>query len=360
MPEKPIKNGADAGSFSDAITGEKAERESRARGREDRVHRLRSQVWFCLVSAQKNTPDDPAVMDSFFLGDVDLDGRVFRRIRDNASDPGLLRKALNNESVVGRVATKSGYRHTQEAYDSALWTLLGPESMEPDEREVLIASLLQKFVLYESGPDDKFIFDQLTLPDFRGLQRSRSDFRRAAHQLARKRSVDHILLLCLLYRRYLEGGLWGEAGHLRNTILMAIRNYCDRPGFHGDVRTLWIFLTRRRVFAGQLSLEHTWQTLDLVRKIFVHWEQSCRTQKDLAWFKEWVWLYACARENEEEIPVQHLVPRDRQVENFLTSRDQLMIKALDTAVAAHESARPDEDAPNSAARQFAEFIGYRE
>ena len=40
------------------------------------------QVWFCLVQAHKKTPEQPADMDAFFLGDRALGGRVFQRIRD--------------------------------------------------------------------------------------------------------------------------------------------------------------------------------------------------------------------------------------------------------------------------------------
>jgi hypothetical protein len=333
MPKKPIKNGVPSPPATDANEGERSVHQRR--GAEDRVHRLRSQLWFCVLQAHRATPQDPAEMDRYFLGsEVDLGGRVFRRIRDNASDPGLKRKALGGDSVVGRVAARSGSRDTQEVYDSALWPVLEPTPLTPDEREVLIASLLRKFALYESGPDDAVIFRHLGMVDFRGMRRTRSEFRRAIAQLARTRSIDRILLLCLFYRRYLECGRWGEARDVRDAVLRAIRRFCDRPGFTGDVKTLWVFMTRRRIFAGQPSLEHTWQALFDARELLAGWEVMCKTEAEHVWFLEQVWLYACARENAEEAPAPHLVPRDPAVETFLSSRDRLMAEALEAAAAA--------------------------
>lgn len=357
MTQKPGKNGEPAPAATEANQGETAL--AKRRGEEDRVHRLRSQLWFCVLQAHRGTPEDPAAMDRFFLGrEVDLGGRVFKRIRDNASDPGLARMALGGDSVVGRVAARSGYRDTQEVYDSPLWAVLDPIPLTPDQREVLISSLLGKFMLYESGPGDAVIFRHLGMIDFRGMRRTRTEFRRAIGQLARTRSVDRIALLCLFYRRYLECGRWGEARDVRDAVLRAIHRFCDRPGFTGDVKTLWLFMTRRRVFAGQPSLEHPWQAMFDARELLAHWEVRCTTQAQEAWFMEQVWLYACAHENAEETPAPHLVPRDLEVETFLSSRDRLMVEALEAATAGWDAAAFD--APVSAATRCAEMRGHRE
>ena len=358
MTEKPSKSGGTTEDVPEA-NGREPDAVAR-RGKEDRVHRLRSQVWFCLVQAHKKTPDQPADMDAFFLGDRTLGGRVSQRIRDNASDPGRPRTALGNDSVAGRVGAKAGYLDTLDAYNSALWTLLGPEPMEPEERELLIRSLLRKFALYESGPDDAFIFRALGMLDFRGLKRTRGDFRRALRVLASKRSVDRILLLCLFYRRYLESGRWGEARDVRDAVIRAIRHFCNRPGFHADVETLWLFITRRRVFAGQPSLEHTWQALFEARELLAGWEARCSSDAEHAWFMQQVWLYACVRENAEETPAPSLIPRDLEVEQFLSRRSQMMVRALEAAADVWHGAPPDLDAPVSAATRFAEMAGHRE
>lgn len=297
-------------------------------------------------------------MDTFFLGDHDFERRVFRRILDNASDPGLKGPQGDRVSVVERVAEKPGYRHTRAAYESRLWDLLGPRIWTPIEREEEISRLLRDFALYESGPEDKAILDALIQPDFRGLSRSRSYFRRTLRQLARKRDLDRILLLCLLYRRYFEAGRLGEARDVRHAVLQAIRHFCNRPGFHGDVHTLWVFITRRCIFAGQPSLEHTWQALYEAREMLAGWEVRCIEAKSQKWFDNQVWLYACLRENAEEIPVSYLIPRTLAVERFLSARDQLMIKALDAAVLAWHP--PELDQPISAAIRFAELQGHRE
>jgi hypothetical protein len=297
-------------------------------------------------------------MDAYFLGDTTLGGRVFLRIRDNASDPGLPRAALDNDSVVGRVGSKPGFRDTQDAYDSVLWVLLAPEPLTPEQRELLIGSLLCKFVLYESGPDDAIIFRSLGMLDFRGLRRTRSDFRRALAQLGRARSLDRIALLCLFYRRYLEAGRWGEAREVRDAVLRAIHRFCRRPGFAGEVKTLWLFMIRRRVFAGQPSLEHTEQALFEARELLGGWEARCNTDAELEWFHRQVWLYACARENAEESPVPHLIPRDPAVEQFLSRRDGLLVAALEAAAEAWARSMPDLDAPVPASTRVAEMRGH--
>ncbi|GAB2519400.1 hypothetical protein [Lysobacter humi (ex Lee et al. 2017)] len=359
MPKKVSTNGSGATAGAKANRSETNAAARKGRRKADPIGRLRSQVWYCLVCAQKQTPwDDPAAMDRLFLKPERGPYRVFKRIREHCSNPGLKDRKLNGASVVERVAAKPGYLHTQAAYESPLWDLLSGAPWSPTKRESEIARLLQQFALYESGPEDKFILNTLDAPDFRGVKRSRAHFRRVLQSLARKRLLDAILLLCLFYRRYLEGGRLGEARDVRDAVLKAIHRYCARPGFHGDVHTLWVFITRRRVFAGQPCLEHTPKALSDAREWLAGWAARCTSPQAQALLEEQIWLWACLKENAEEIPVSYLVQRNLDVDRFVANRDELQAQALAAALAARPA--PDLDASVSAATRFAELRGHRE
>src|SRR5690606_24195798 len=100
MPKNLNKNGAVATAASDANEDETSTVVRQGRGKADRVKRLQSQVWFCLICAQKQTPwDDPAGMDKFFLKRSHGPYRMFERIRDNCSNPGLKSRVLKGRSV---------------------------------------------------------------------------------------------------------------------------------------------------------------------------------------------------------------------------------------------------------------------
>lgn len=357
MPKKLNKNGACATTASNANEDETSTVIPQGRGKADRVQRLRSQVWFCLVCAQKQAPwDDPAAMDKFFLKRSHGPFRMFERIRDNCSSPGLKNRTLKGRSVVEVVAEKQGYHHTQAAFESSLWSLLSGSAWSPVKREEEIDRLLRTLALYESGPTDRFIRTALSAPDFRGLKRNRAYFQRVLGQLARKRSLDNILLLCLLYRRYLEIGRLGEARDVRAAVLRAIHRYCDRPGFSRDVHTIWVFITRRRVFAGQPSLEHTPRALSEARERIGVWEAQCTPAKAWQRLDDQSWLYACIGENAEEIPVSYIIPRNPGVERFIAARDEFMTRELIVAKIyrrKHEHREPwrpgDKDVPDPGA-----------
>lgn len=333
MPKILSKDGACAPAASNTNEDETSVIVPQGRGKADRVKRLRSQVWFCLVCAQSETPrDDPAAMDKFFLKRCHGPFRMFQRIRDNCSNPGLKNRNLNGRSVVEIVAEKRGYHHTQAAFESSLWSMLSGSPWSPIQREEEIDRLLHSLALYESGPTDRFIRSALSAPDFRGLKRNRAYFQRVLGQLARKRSLDHILLLCLLFRRYHEVGRWGQARDVRNAVLQAIHRYCDRPGFSRDVHTIWLFITRRRVFSGQPSLEHTPRALSEARELTGIWETYCATTEARQSFDEETWLYACLRENAGEIPVSYIIPRSAGVERFIVARDEFFTRSIQATV----------------------------
>ncbi len=297
-------------------------------------------------------------MDRFFLKTRTGPYRTFERLRDNRSNPGLKNSALKHRSVAQLVAEKRGYEHTQLALKSRLWSLLSGPPWTPAKREEEIDRLLHTFEFYESGPRDKFILDTLSIEDFRDLDRTPSNFQCGLRKVAQQQSLDGILLLCLLYRRHLEAGRLGEVRDVGDAVLRAIHHYCDRPGFHGEVRTLWVFITRRRVFAGQPSLEHTPQALSEARQIIAGWEAHCTTAQAQKWFDDQVWLYACNRENDEEVQRSYIIPRNPEVEGFIAARDHLWIRAVDTAVANLPPLNPN--SPSTAETGFAQPPGHRE
>lgn len=294
---------------------------SQTRGKADRVWRLRSQLWFSLVCAQSQMPwDDPTAMDKFFLKRTYGPFRTFERIRDNSSNPGLKRGDLLGRSVVELVAEKREYRHTQAAFESPLWSMLSGAPWCPVKRETEIDRLMHQFELYESEASDRFILSALRALDFIGSP-SHAHFLRVLGQLASERSLDGIMLLCLLFRRYLEIGRLQEACDVRDAVLSAIHRYCDRPGFHRNVHTLWVFITRRRVFAGQPSLEHTPQAIAEASNLIGPWEAPFTPSEARRWSGDQCWLYACMRENAEDMPASKIISRNQEVESFISARD---------------------------------------
>jgi len=268
-------------------------------------------------------------MDKFFLKRTHGPYRTFERIRDNCSNPGLKSRVLKGQSVVELVAEKPGYRHTGAAFESPLWSLLGGVAWGPAKREEEIERLLHTLEYFESRASDLFILSALRKPDFRGLKRNRTHYRRVLGQIVRKRSLDGILLLCLLYRRYLESGRLGEARDVRDAVLRAIHHYCDRPGFHRNVHTTWVFITRRRVFAGQPSLEHIPKAIAEARVLIGSWEAPLTPLEARQWSRDQSWLYACMRENSEEIPMSYIIPRDPEVDLFIAGRDKFLSQEIE-------------------------------
>lgn len=300
MTKKPSKNAEPKSVCTGANEGEIAS--IRRRGKEDRVHRVQSQVWMAMAKAHPKCPAGHQQMGPFFLGDIQDAGRIFERIEHNASDPGLPRKSLDGRNVVDIVAAKPGFAYTKEAYDSDFWRVVGAVPIELDEREEMINAAFRRLVLDERPQ----------YPDLRGLYRIISNirlpitpaaYRQTVQRFARTASISSLTLLCLLYRRAIETGALREMKFLRDGIQICARRLCNKNGFSGALASSLLFLIRRRVLAGQPSLEHDQDMIYWARELLVEWDIHCSKEKERKWFWDQVWYVACMLENLETAEV---------------------------------------------------------
>ena len=294
--KKPSKN---AGPQSAGTETNEGEIESvRRRGREDRVHRVHSQVWMAMTKAHPKCPAGHQQMGPFFLGDSQDAARIFERIEYNASDPGRPRKSLDGRNVVDIVAAKPGFAYTKDVYDSDFWRVVGAIHIEPDEREEMINAAFRRLVFDERPqyPDLQALFRVIS--NVR-LPMTPAAYRQTVQRFARTASMSSLTLLCLLYRRAIETGALREMKILRDGIQICARRLCNKNKFSGAVASSLLFLIRRRVFAGQLSLEHDADRLYWARDLLIEWETNCWTEKEMSWLHDQVWYVACMLENLE-------------------------------------------------------------
>lgn len=339
-----------------------------SRGNEDLVRRLRSLLW-CAVVKSRYPGESWNGMDTYFLGEVGEGTRTFWRIQENASNPGLGRNSLGGDSVVDRVARMPGYFHTREIFESELFVsekyspVLGPDPLTVMKREALIGDVLSRLRLVEVTDDDRWIANAnaLTIP---GTNIGTRDLlRRWLKHFGRKRKIDHILLMCLLYRRAVERGALEEAIDFRDAIMRAIRRFCSRPGFDGDVQTLWLFITWRRVIVGRASLDHTQDALDraelqLPRSFF----EVPKLRRNFDWH---LWMMASLIELDANAGRTRIMSRTPVWDEFERNRESLLEKARrDTLAHALRNKRHffrlPEDKRVDASTRLAEMVGYTE
>ncbi|WP_449302396.1 hypothetical protein [Pseudoxanthomonas mexicana] len=302
-------------------------------------------------------------MDSDLLGE-DMEGsRTFWRIARSASDPGLPRKSLDGKSVVEVVARLPGYHHTGKIYASELFSeVLQPNGLTLSRRDELLALVLKRLNLYEPTPEDRWI-----------AQRSK----RALHELAtptlldlqdwlflfqRKRNIDHVLLLCLLYMRALASANLDEAILFRSSLFYLLHRFCNRPGFDGDTIALLEFMILRRVILGQTSLDHSDQALAHADLLYV--PDGYKNPDSEARMKEYEWrrwIAACRAEVQANPISTKIVRRTPQLQAFFSERHILHEQALLELKAEHEESwRRYLEKPVSTYQRFMELPGHRE
>lgn len=298
---------------------------NKGRGAEDRIYRLRAQVWLSGVRTLKKVPLELAAMDRFFLADLEGDGRAFWRVAQEGRDPGIPRNAWGGRSLVDVVSARPGLVHTADVYRSQLWEdVLGTRTVVPKRREALIAETFARLGLFEPTPGD-LMAQQILGLDIEGLKPlSRTVLRQRLGLLARTRSVHAILLLCLLYRRAIEEGRFYEIPLIANATLAAIARFCTRVGVLGNVKTVWTFIVRRRVFAGQSSLEHSPQIRALAESIVATLIEGdvARGSYKNASFQHRVWLLGCALDNQADVSLPTTFhPLTAPLEDYMAHRD---------------------------------------
>ena len=296
MVEKPSKNSAEALDRTEAKQGEIANQ--RRRGVEDIVCRVQSQVWLAVLKSHRRTPAGSSAIGRFFLPGAEDSGNIFTLIEKNSSNPGRRRASLENRSVVDFVGAKRGFAHTKLVYDSALWMLLKPTLPTPWEREEMIHHTLGQLMRDDKIQDPSFSLLVRVASDCR-LPTPVAAYRRVVRRFARKRSITCVLLLCLLYRRATETGAVGEMQILREGVIAAVHHFCNQPGFSYATATVLLFLVRRRVLAGQRSLEHTLEMDYDADQYIAYLGFLCMTPEEYAWVDHQKWLVACALENLE-------------------------------------------------------------
>lgn len=333
------------------------------RGREDHVYRLRALVWFSVVRAHKKAPWEPAAMDRHFLGQDGGDGRAFWRVLRYARDPGQPRPRWAGMSLVDRVAATRGFEHTAQVYRSPLWEdVLGSAPLTPARREALIEATLARLGLFEPTEDDRLAEVVLAL----GLQALKAVparvLRQRIAQVARTRSIDAILLLCLYYRRAIEETRLEDARAFADGTLAAIGRFCRRPGVLGGVDAMWTFMTRRRVLAGQRGLDHS----PRIQRLAETWLAPRRaragtcTPAARAAFEAQAWQLGCVLDNDaRRAPSSAFHPRTPELECYLAERATFIARAYaqGSAEAIARAERAAAARPTRAQRAFADQPG---
>lgn len=327
MPKKTIKY---PHSVTEEERGGREARKprSRERSREDLVQRLRSMLWFSSVD-NRYSGNSTNAMDVDLLGLPDTSGRVMWRIKRHASDPGEQRSTLlQKRSPVEVIAERSGFHHTKAIYTSELFTeVLSARPLAAERRDTLIKTVLDRLGLYEPTRSDLYIAERTkTLVE---------GFRKPVHGLgtwlevfARRRHIDHVLLLCLLYLRALGKTNLEEAIQFRNAIIVAIDRFCGRPGFSGDVRTLWHFIVARRVLTGRMSLDHSDGALTAADKFAWSYYKQTSTPAERR-RREWMrYMTACRVELYEQETPLYITKRTPDIDAFLSKRADLQEQAI--------------------------------
>lgn len=331
MPEmSSIPEHAQADGEANANGGEP--RGNTGRGREDAVYRLRALVWFSAVRAHKKTPWETAAMDRYFLGDS---GRAFWRVMRYGRDPGLPREEWANRSLVDRVAETPGFQHTKDIYCNPLWEqVLGSTMLPPGERETLTQAVLPRLGLFEPSEEDQRVEAYLGL-DIEALRPVGSRLlRQRVTKLARNRSLDVILLMCLYYRRAVEETRLDEARIFAQAILAAIHRFCSRPGVVGGVEAMWTFITRRRVIAGQPSLSHSPNIQSRAEAMLAPRlaRATAKTQLSRAEVDLHTWEMGCLLDNQPDIATAtSFHPSSPELNRYLANRSLLIAKANECA-----------------------------
>lgn len=320
MPRKPSKSAQPAPDRSAAATAAR-------RGPRDPIHRLQDAVWLATVDNRCPVASQHG-KDIYFLGEAGEGTRTFWRIQRDASDPGLHRASLGGGSVVGLVGRRPGYFHTRAVYASELFqpvqcpAVLGPDPMSGDQCDALIKDVLKRLDLVEVTGEDAWLASGSGrfLPEF--AAGTRASLQRWLQGFTRKRNIDHILLLCLLYKRAVGRSALDEAIVFRNATIAGIQRFCRRPGFSGDVQTLWLFLTHRRVFMGQRSLEHAPAALAIAeQRLPAAFTKVPALYRNFAWHR---WLMAGLIELETQATWTRLVTRTQGLDSFERDREALL------------------------------------
>ncbi len=302
----------------------------RTRRRADPVIRLRAWLWLNEILWRTWSWDcSLRGLDRRLLGEEHDDLRAFWRVRRDGLDPGRKRVALGNRSLVEVVASHEGFEETREIYLHRLWRdVLGPTEMSADIREALIQELLHDLRLFQPDGTDEFIAREmkLSLPALHSC--TQAQFSGPLEGLIKRRSLNAILLLCLMYRRAMSQAHLEEAICLRDAIYFAIKHYCDRPGFDGQTSGIFLHLVNRRVFCGDREVTPSAAATEAAKQHMAAWRKKARTPSDhrAADTMEYLWSIKLSIFDERKLFPLSVIDEDLQ--SYLERKPELLKSSL--------------------------------
>ena len=298
----------------------------RGRRPADLVIRLRAWVWLAEVQWSADCSLRAVVWQ--LLGKEHEGLRAFWRVKRNGYDPGRRRVSLVNQSLVDVVGKKSGYEYTQDIYDNPLWLqVLGPTEISFDVRDGLISKLMTSLGLFQPDRTDEFITQEMGLEQPSLLASTPDDYRRSLEALTERRSLDGILLMCLLYRRAMGNAHLEEAICLRDEIFHAVKHYCNRPYFDGQVLTYFLHLINRRVFCGVRDTTPSSEAVEEARQMFLHRRKRASSARSRNVIKEMEYMWAINYSIYECRDLYRLLSVDADVAQYLQDRPTLLAQS---------------------------------
>ncbi|MGH8109977.1 MAG: hypothetical protein ACREO1_14815 [Arenimonas sp.] len=312
MPAEPLKT---------------APKTKKARNRDpaDPLFRLRSWVW--LGGVWTKTDATLRGLDREFLGEENESLRAFWRIRRDGSDPGRLRYSLGNKSLVNLVASKPGYYDTKLLYRSPIWhEVLGATEMTIARRDRLISILMRRLKLFQAEKSDQFISETLQLSVTELRPCTRKVFRKQLRKLVGICKIDNILLLSLLYRRAMSAGSLEEAICVRDSLFLAIRAYCNRPGFDGRTQSLFLYIVERRVICGIRDLAPDPKSLVNARALVARRRENVQNEADQRRVDGLEFELAIQHHTHEKPQFFGLFDVNNDISQFLRNRSELLEK----------------------------------
>lgn len=236
------------------------------------------------------------------------------------------------------------------------------KGLTPERRDELIVVVLERLGLYEPSEHDRWLAAG-NLRDIPGFEPpSYMALRKWLSVFERKRSIDHVLLLSLLYMRALARTNLDEAILLRDSLSFLINRFCRRPGFSGDTETLWQFITWRRVMTGRLDLSHTKGALARAELLLVPvWMKKATTEPGKEQYRWCRWIGACSLEMQDQPFITKIANRTPALTTFLSDRPRLAKRAAQaTKAEILERIKKGLEEPVSAYQRFNEMHGYHE
>ena len=300
----------------------------RRRGRPpaDLASIVRAWVWLAEVQWAANC--SLRALDWLFLGEEHESSRTFWRIKHDGYDPAHKRVSLRNKTLVQVVASNSGYKYTEEVYGHALWIqVLGPSEISFDAREKLISKMMQRLGLFQPDGDDWLINEEMALGEPSLGPSTSVEYLQSLEALTEQRSLDGILLMCLLYLRAMANAHLEAAICLRDEIWKAVNHYCNRPYFDGRLKTCFLHLINRRVLCGTRDLEPSKEAKEIARLMVEGRRKKAATKRAHNQVDELEREWAMTSSFHQNRDLYPLVLVDAKIADYLLQKPSLLARS---------------------------------